>query len=32
MFHYIEKVNKKHLKMLNVNYEKWSGSATLLFQ
>ena len=23
MFYYFEKVNKGHLKMLNVKYEKW---------
>ena len=31
MFHYFENVNKGHLKMVNVNYEKWPGFAILPF-
>ena len=31
MFHFLEKVNKGHLKMVNVNYLKWPHLAILLF-
>ena len=30
-FHYFEKVNKGHLKILNINYEKWPDFIILLF-
>ena len=31
VFHYFQKLNKGHLKVLNVNYEKWPDFAILLF-
>ena len=31
VFHYFEKVNKGHLKMVNVKYEKWPDFTILLF-
>ena len=31
VFHYFENVNKEHLKMLNVRYEKWLDFAILSF-
>ena len=31
VFYYFEKVNMGHLKMLNVEYEKWPDFAILLF-
>ena len=30
-FHFFEKVNKEHLKGVNVNYQKWPDLAILSF-